>query len=559
MVKEKKNSSRPKYIVVVGGVISSVGKGVTSASIGLLLKSRGYVVTNVKCDMYVNVDAGTIRPTEHGEVFVGEDGIEADQDLGNYERFTGATMTRANYITTGQVYQEVIRRERNLEYGGEDVEVVPDIPNEIIRRIKAAQETNDAEVTIIEFGGTVGEYQVILFLEAARMMKLANPLDVCFVMVSYLPTPPKVGEMKTKPTQYAVRTLNSAGIQPDIIIARASERLDKKRSERLATFCNIAPERIISAPDVESIYDIPLSYEKDGLGDIVASCLGLLPKHSGKGLNEWKRFVGRSKRAKGNLQIAVVGKYFGTGGKFVLSDSYISVLEAIKAAAYKVGVHPEIAWLDTDPFEEDVRNLEELGKYDGIVVPGGFGGRGIETKIKAIQYAREHQVPYFGLCYGMQLAVVEYARHVAGIKGANTLEADPKASDPVIFIMPEQAEHMRNRNYGASMRLGSYPCIVKRGSIARESYKMDKITERHRHRYEVNPEYIQRLLEAGLIFSGTSPAGNLMEIMELPRDVHPFFVGTQFHPEFRSTPLSPHPLFVAFIKAAKRGRMTVLS
>jgi CTP synthase len=547
-----KKNKKHKYIFVLGGVMSSVGKGVASASIGNILKSKGYSVTNVKCEMYVNIDAGTIRPTEHGEVFVGDDGIEADQDLGNYERFTDRSMSSDNFITTGQVYQEVIRRERNLEYGGEDVEVVPDIPDEIIRRIKNATKKDNAEITIVEFGGTVGEYQVLLFLEAARMMKTKIPEDVIFVMVSYLPVPPMVGEMKTKPTQYAVRTLNSAGIQPDIIVARSEVPVDKKRKKKIALFCNVSPDDVISAPDVESIYDIPVNFEKDAIDVRILNKLGL--KSRKKDLKEWKKFVAKTKKVSKTVDIAIVGKYFDSGD-FLLSDSYISVIEAIKFSSYSQGAKPNITWLNSKEYEKkNNKKLATLSKYDGIIVPGGFGESGIEGKINVIEYARKNKIPYFGLCYGMQLAVIEYARHVAKLKGAHTVEIDPRTPHPVIDIMPEQKEKISKNDYGASMRLGAYPAKIKKGTLAGDAYKSLKISERHRHRYEVNPEYIERIEKAGMVFSGRSPDGRLMEIAELPKKDHPFFLGTQFHPEFKGRPLSPHPLFTSFVKACLAKR-----
>jgi CTP synthase len=536
-----------KYIFVVGGVMSSVGKGVTSASLGNILQSRGFKVTNVKCEMYVNIDAGTIRPTEHGEVYVGEDGVEADQDLGNYERFTGRSMTLTNFLTQGQIYQEVIRKERALEYGGEDVEVVPDIPNEIIRRIQKATKTDDAEITIVEIGGTVGEYQIMLFLEAARMMKIKHPDDVMFVMVSYLPVPPKVGEMKTKPTQYAARTLNAAGIQPDIIVARSHVEVDAKRKAKIGMFCNIPAENVISAPDVDSIYDIPLNFEKDNLSARVLSILKLKPRKSD--LKEWKHFVQKMKRAEKEVSIAVVGKYFDTGD-YMLSDSYISVIESIKFSCAVLGCKPRLTWLNSKDFEKEKASISALKRFDGIIVPGGFGEAGVEGKIAAIRYAREHKIPYFGLCYGMQLAVIEYARNVVGLKDAHTTEVASDTQHPVIDIMPEQRELLAKKTYGASMRLGTYPAVLKKGSIAYAAYRQDSVSERHRHRYEVNPIYIERLTKAGLVFSGTSPDGVLMEIAELPRTKHPFFLGTQFHPEFLARPLAPHPLFTAFVRAA---------
>jgi len=542
----KAKSARTKYIFVVGGVMSGVGKGIASSSIGKILQARGLVVTAIKIDPYINVDAGTMNPTEHGEVFVLGDGYECDQDMGNYERFLGLTLDRGNYMTTGSVYKSVIDRERNLEYGGKCVEVVPHIPQEVIGRIKKAGKKAGADVVIIEIGGTIGEYQNILFLEAARMMKIEHPEDVLVVLVSYLPVPSKIGEMKTKPTQYASRTLNSAGLQADIIIARSDMPLDEKRKEKLAVFCSLRKDSIVSAPDVESIYDVPLNFEKDKLSDVLLRKLSLRAKKSR--LAEWGKTVERIKKAEKPVRIAVVGKYFKTGA-FVLSDVYISVLEALKHASFAVGYKPEIAWLDSEEYESDPKALAELSQYDGVLIPGGFGSRGVEGKIKAIEFCRKNKIPYFGLCYGMQLLVIEYARHVAGIKDAHTTEIDPKTASPVIDIMPEQREKLKKKDYGGSMRLGSYTALLAPKTAASAAYGADQITERHRHRYEVNPEYVAKLREAGLVFSGTSPDGVLMEIAELSKSVHPFFLATQFHPEFQSSVEHPHPLFLAFLKA----------
>ena len=536
-----------KYIFVVGGVISGVGKGVTVSSIGKILQSRGLTVTAIKIDPYVNVDAGTMNPTEHGEVFVLQDGDETDQDMGNYERFLETTLTRVNYMTTGRVYQDVIRKERNLEYGGKCVQVVPHIPLEGIARIKKATEKANADVTVIEIGGTAGEYENILFLEAIRLLRTEKPNDVLTVMVSYLPIPSKVGEMKTKPTQHAVRALNTAGIQPDIIIARSQTPLDDRRKEKIATFCNVRAEDVISAPDVESIYEVPINFERDELGKNILRKLDLHPRK--KDLHQWRRFVSRIKSAKKAVRIAVVGKYFDTGD-FVLSDSYLSVIEAIKYSAYGLGRKPELHWLNSVDFEKNPRKLKELSKYDGVLVPGGFGSRGIEGKIKVIEYVRRHKIPYLGLCYGMQLLVIEYARNVLGLRGAHTTEVDPKSKYPIIDIMPDQKKKLVDKDYGGSMRLGAYPAHITKGTVAREAYKKEMVSERHRHRYEVNPEYIEKLEKRGLVFSGKSPNGVLMEIAELPKTKHPFFLGTQFHPEFLAHPLNPHPLFTAFIKAA---------
>jgi len=537
---------RPAYVFVVGGVISGVGKGITASSIAKIIQSRGFTVTAMKIDPYVNVDAGTMNPTEHGEVFVLDDGYETDQDLGNYERFLNITIPSGNYMTTGRVYQAVIDRERNLGYKGQCVQVVPHIPLEVVRRIKKAGKDADADVVVIEIGGTVGEYENILFLEAVRMLKSEMPEKVAVVMVSYVPMPPKVGEMKTKPTQHASRLLNSAGLQADVIIARSELPLDKKRKDKIATFCNIASERVISAPDADSIYDIPVNFERDDLGDVMLRLLSLPPRE--RDMAHWRRFAARTKSVTDTVKVAVVGKYFDTGD-FVLSDAYISVIEAIKHAAYHVDKKPELTWFSAERFE-DSKELAKLGAYDGIIVPGGFGERGIEGKLNVIRYAREKKIPYFGLCYGMQLLTIEYARHVAGLKGANTAEIDAKAPHVVIDIMEDQRKKLEHGDYGGSMRLGAYPAVLKKGTIARDAYKKEDIRERHRHRYEVNPEYITRLTDAGLVFSGTSPDGRLMEIAELPREKHPFFLGTQFHPEFLSRPLHPHPLFVAFVKAS---------
>jgi CTP synthase len=554
--KPKKSQAKKKvrkYIFIVGGVMSGVGKGVTTSSIGAILKGRGFSVTAIKIDPYINVDAGTMNPTEHGEVFVLNDGYETDQDMGNYERFLNISLSSDNYMTTGRVYLSVIEKERNLKYKGKCVQVVPHIPLEIISRIETAAEKADADITVIEIGGTVGEYENILFLEAARMMELRSPDDVAFVMVSYLPIPGQLGEMKTKPTQHAVRALNSNGIQPNVIIARASVPLDTVRKEKLALFCNMRAENVVSAPDVASIYDVPLNFEKDKLSEMLLRALSLKSKKESD-LSDWRKFVAKTKNATKEVNVAIVGKYFSTGD-FVLSDAYLSVIEAVKYAAYHNNAKPKITWLSAEEFEGDQSELKKLSQYDGILVPGGFGSRGIEGKLAVIKYAREHKIPYFGLCYGMQLMVVEYARSVLGWKDANTAEIDPNSSHLVIDIMPDQKKKMKEENYGGSMRLGAYPALLKKGSVAKKSYGgAEEISERHRHRYEVNPEHIAEIEQAGLVFSGTSPDGTLMEIAELPETAHPFFLGTQFHPELQARPLAPHPLFMEFVRAALRTK-----
>lgn len=540
--------------------MSGVGKGIASSSIALILKARGLKVTALKIDPYINVDAGTMNPTEHGEVFVLNDGDETDQDMGNYERFLDTTLSRVNYMTTGRVYLEVIRKERNLEYKGKNVEVVPDVPLEVIGRIEKAAENADADVTVIEIGGTIGEYQNIIFLEAARMLKSKCPDDVAIVMVSYLPMPSKIGEMKTKPTQTAARALNSVGLQADIIIARSEVSLDQKRKDKIALFCNVRPENVISAPDVESIYDVPINFEKDHLGVSLCTVLHinhtkLATKNGPTNLSAWANFVGKVKKPKGTVSIAIVGKYFDSGS-FVVSDVYISIIEALKFSAFTLGRKPVITYLNSKDFEPGKSGepsklkLSQLSSYDGILVPGGFGATGVEGKIKVIEYARKNKIPFFGICYGMQLAVIEFSRNVLGWKDAHTSEVDPKTSHPVIDIMHDQKTKLAEGNYGATMRLGAYPCDLKKGTVAAQAYRAAQISERHRHRYEVNGEFISDIEKAGLVFSGTSPDGRLMEIAELPRNVHPFFLGAQFHPEFLARPLSPHPLFSEFIKAA---------
>jgi CTP synthase len=536
-----------KYIFVVGGVMSGVGKGVTTASISRILQSRGIEVTTLKIDPYVNVDAGTMNPTEHGEVFVLDDGTECDQDMGNYERFLDRDLSRTNYMTTGSVYLSVIQKERNLEFGGKQVEVVPRIPLEIIERINKAATKAKAKVAITEIGGTVGEYENILFLEAVRMLKIKNPQDVVLVLVSYVPALGAGGnELKTKPTQHAVRSLNAVGLNPDIILARAHIPMDDKRKEKIEFMCSLEKGDVISAPNVENIYEVPINFENGGLADRIFKKLKM-SVHK-RDMKEWKAMVKKMNNAVKSVRIGIVGKYFGTG-EFVLEDSYISVIQAIKHAAGAVGRRPEIQWINSEQFEKTPSSLKELNKFDGIIVPGGFGSRGVEGKISVIKYCRENKIPYLGLCYGMQLAVVEFARHVAKMKGANTTEINPRTPYPVIDIMPEQKKNLKEKNYGATMRLGAYPATLEKGSIAETAYGTSRISERHRHRYEVNPEYIKKLQKFGLIFSGISPDRRLMEIAELPKNKHPFFLGTQFHPELKSRPLRPHPLFVAFLKA----------
>lgn len=528
--------------------MSGVGKGVATASIGALLKGRGLRVTAVKIDPYLNVDPGTLNPVEHGEVFVTKDGLETDQDIGNYERFFDEDLGRVNCMTSGSIFQTIINKERSMGYHGKTVEWVPDIPLEIISRIKLAAKTADADVTIVEIGGTVGEYQNLLFLEACRMMRLETPEDVLIVLVSYLLVPGSIGEMKTKPTQYAVRSLNSSGLQPDLIICRAQFPIDEPRKHKLSVSCNVRPQDVIASENADSIYEVPLRFRKEGVTDRIVEKLHL--RSPRPNLNGWKHLNDSIRLSKKPLRIGVVGKYFSTGN-FTLTDAYLSVIEAIKHASWSVKRKPEIIWLNSEDFEKHPSSVaKELKTLDGILIPGGFGTRGVEGKIKAIKYAREHKIPYLGLCYGMQLATVEVARHLLGWKDANTTEIDPKTKHPVIHLMNEQERKMQDQNYGGTMRLGEYPCLLKKGSMARKLYGKDDVMERHRHRYEANPAFRCDLEAVGLHVTGLSPDGELAEIVEFKN--HPFFVATQFHPEYLSRPFRPHPLFLGFIKAAAK-------
>jgi len=541
-----------KYIFVVGGVLSGVGKGITTASIGRILLSKGYNVSCIKVDPYVNVDAGTMNPIEHGEVFVTEDGDETDQDIGNYERFLNKNIYRENYMTTGRVYQTVIQKERNLEYNGKCVQVVPHIPEEIRERIQKAVRKTKAEIMVIEIGGTVGEYENLLFLEAARYMKLENPDDVLFVIVSYLPIPSKIGEMKTKPTQHAVRSLNSAGIQPNFIIARSRINIDDPRRKKIAIHCNVAKEDVISAPDIDSIYEVPINFSKDKLGERILEKFGLESKK--QDLVDWRKMVNVAKRAKKQVNIGIVGKYFATGD-FCLADSYISVIEAIKHSASVNKCKPKFSWINTEEIEKN--GVKSLREYDGIIVPQGWGSRGSEGKIKTIKFCRENRVPYFGLCYGMQMAVIEFARNVCKLRRANSEEVDPRTPHPVIHIMSEQKELIVKKQYGGTIRLGGWPCRIKPNTHLAAAYEKKfgnkkVFSERHRHRYEFNNKYRQKFEKAGLTICGTSPDGQLVEAIEITD--HPFFIGTQFHPEYISRPLDPHPLFVEFVRVCLRLR-----
>ena len=533
-----------RYIFVAGGVMSGVGKGIATASLAKILQSKGFHVTVLKIDPYINVDAGTMNPLEHGEVFVTDDGTECDQDIGNYERFLDRNFTTLNYLTTGRVYQAVITRERNLEYDGKCVEVVPHIPLEVISRIQALADSEKADFVLVEIGGTVGEYQNMLFLEAARMLRLSLPQSVLFILVSYLPVPRSIGEMKTKPTQNAVRALNATGIQPDVIIARAEVPVDKPRKEKISQSCNVHVEDVISAPDVESIYEVPVNFENENLGARILEKFN--ETHRSLDLKEWGKLVEVIKAPKAKVRIGIVGKYFETG-EFTLMDSYISVIEAIKHASWANKRDAQNVWLSAEKYEKDPAALQELKSFEGIIVPGGFGTRGVEGKIRAIQFCREQKIPYFGLCFGMQLAVIEFARNICGLQDATSSEFEQDAKHPVIDVMAEQKLLLKEKRYGATMRLGAYPCKLQKETIALRAYGVQDISERHRHRYELNNQYRELLENKGMVMSGINPERDLVEIIEL-KD-HPFFLGTQFHPEFKSRPLHPHPLFGEFITA----------
>jgi len=533
-----------KYIFVSGGVISGIGKGVATSSIALILKSRGFAVTAIKADPYLNVDAGTLNPIEHGEVFVLDDGMECDQDLGNYERFLDQSLNWTNYMTTGQIFKSIIEKERALGYEGKTVEFFQDPPREIIKRIYQCAKTNRAEIILFEVGGTVGEFQNLLFLEANRLLKLQHPRDVLHVHLTYLPIPSSIGEMKSKPAQMSIQQLASSGIVADFVLARSSVAVDDKRKEKIAIACGLSPEDIISAPDVESIYQIPLNFENQGLSDKILKKLATKPKKSN--LADWKVMVNKTLTAKKTAKIAMVGKYFSTGD-FTLSDAYLSVIESIKHAAAQYDIKPKMRWIDSTQIEKEGTDI--LKGFDGMIVPGGFGGRAVEGIISAIEFARKNKIPYFGLCFGMQLAAVEFARNVLGFKDTHTTEINPKTKYPIIDVMADQKAKIKSKNLGGTMRLGAWDFKAKAGTKLAKAYGLLTGSERHRHRYEFNGKYAKLFEEKGMIIAATSKEGNLVEALEL-KD-HPSFIGVQFHPELKSRPLKPHPLYMAFMKAVR--------
>lgn len=534
-----------RFVVVTGGVLSGLGKGIVTSSIALLLKNQGYKVSCIKIDPYINIDAGTMRPTEHGEVFVTDDGGETDQDMGNYERFLGEPVLKQQSITTGQVYLSVIQKERNLEYDGKCVEVIPHIPMEIERRITEVCETRDLDFCLLEVGGTVGDYQSVLFLEALREMK--RRYKMVFVHVAYLPIPNNLGEMKTKPAQHSVRALQSSGIQPDFIIARSHREIDDVRKEKLSIFGNIDKEDVISAPDVKNIYEIPVIFEKQGFASRILKKFGL-DYHENN--TAWKLHIEKINSLDEEVKVGIVGKYFGIGD-FCLEDSYLSVIESVKHASWSLGFKPKIQWINSADFEKPDADMSVLKQHDCIIVPGGFGSSGVEGKISTIRFCRENNIPFLGLCYGMQLAVIEFARNVCSMKDAHTSEIDKNTAHPVIDIMQEQKKLIKEKHFGGTMRLGSYGAHLVAGSLVRSLYGSDTVSERHRHRYEVNPKFVPELEDKGLVFSGYHPDTKLKEFIELPG--HRYFVATQAHPEFKSSLLSPSPLFIGLIRGAKNG------
>ncbi|MGJ4747367.1 CTP synthase [Leptospira sp. SA-E8] len=530
--------SKTKFIFVTGGVCSSLGKGVSAAALGCLLESRGYTVSLQKMDPYINIDPGTMSPYQHGEVYVTEDGAETDLDLGYYERFTKSKFTRKNSVSTGQIYNTVIQRERKGDYLGRTVQVVPHITNEIRNRIYTLARENATDFVIVEIGGTVGDIESIPFLEAIRQMRYEHgPSQVLFIHVTLVPTITVAGEAKTKPTQHSVKELLALGIQPDILICRVNQPMPKEMKGKISSFCNVKEENVISASDIStSIYEIPKMYKEEKLDQVVLKTLGLEPGKSN--FTEWEKIIKSLQSAKHTVQIAVVGKYIS------LHDAYRSVYESLSHGG--IANEANVEFIKVDPEKLDKTNVKDVLKSaHGVLVPGGFGDRGIEGKIAAIQYARTKGIPFFGICLGMQCAVIEYARNVLGLKDANSTEFRPDSPDPVISLIEEQ---MDIDQMGGTMRLGSYPCKIKKNTLAFNEYKQELIYERHRHRFEFTNKYKQRFEEKGMILSGISPDENLIEIVEIPE--HPWFIGVQFHPEFTGKPTKPHPLFAGFIRAA---------
>lgn len=530
--------------------MSGIGKGIISSSIGTVLSHYGYKVNLMKIDPYLNVDAGTMNPTEHGEVFVLDSGLETDQDMGNYERFLNRELSPENYLTSGMVYKTVIDRERAFGYAGKCVDAITGVVTEIRKRIEQAGKKSKADVQVIEIGGTLGDYQNLLFIDAGRQMQLEYWEDVIFVLVSYVPLPPTIGEIKTRPTQNAVRLMNSYGINPDIVVARGPTKLDNKRKEKIANSCSISKKHIISVAHVKNIYEVPVNFEKEGVGKVLMEKLALSKRKSAGIMKKWKAF-NKNLESKEEVKIAIVGKYFDSG-THILADSYISIIEAIKFSGAKAKCNPQIHWISVKQFSKKTnKELSKLEAYDGIIIPGGFGKNGVDEKLAVIKYARQNKIPILGICYGLQLMIVEFVRNVIKKKTAHTTEVDSKTKYPVITILEDQVEKLKRKDYGGSMRLGGYNMGIEKGTILEKLYKSKSARERHRHRYEVNPEYVDMIENKGMNISAFSKNG-LAEAIELPEDIHPFFVGTQYHPEFSARPFDPSPVFTGLIESAKK-------
>ena len=535
-------TANTKYIFVTGGVVSSLGKGITAASLGRLLKSRGYRVTIQKFDPYINIDPGTMSPYQHGEVFVTDDGAETDLDLGHYERFIDINLSKNSNTTTGKIYQSVINKERRGDYLGGTVQVIPHITNEIKERVFRVGQQDNADFVITEIGGTVGDIESLPFLEAIRQVKKdVGKNDVLYIHVTLVPYISAAGELKTKPTQHSVKELRSIGISPDIIVCRSEKPISKEMREKMAMFCDVDPDAVIQNLTARSIYEVPMLMEEQGLDTIVLRKLEMEDKP--KDMQGWHDMVARIlKKYDKKVTIAVVGKYVA------LQDAYISITESLRHAAVANEAELDIHWVNAEEIEADDTDMDKvMAGVDGILVPGGFGNRGIEGKIKAIQYAREHKIPFFGICLGMQCAVIEFARHVCGMADANSSEFNPNSTHPVIDLMPEQIDV---EDLGGTMRLGLYPCKVYPDTLTSKAYNAELIYERHRHRYEFNNAFREEIVGKGLVLGGTLPNGRLVEIVELPESEHPWFLGAQFHPEFKSRPTNPHPLFRDFVGAA---------
>lgn len=535
-------TTNTKYIFVTGGVVSSLGKGITAASLGRLLKSRGYRVTIQKFDPYINIDPGTMSPYQHGEVFVTDDGAETDLDLGHYERFIDINLSKNSNTTTGKIYQSVINKERRGDYLGGTVQVIPHITNEIKERVFRVGQQDNADFVITEIGGTVGDIESLPFLEAIRQVKKdVGKNDVLYIHVTLVPYISAAGELKTKPTQHSVKELRSIGISPDILVCRSEKPISKEMREKMAMFCDVDPDAVIQNLTARSIYEVPMLMEEQGLDTIVLRKLAMEDKP--KDMQGWHDMVARMlKKYDKKVTIAVVGKYVA------LQDAYISITESLRHAAVANETELDIHWVNAEEIEADDTDMAKvMAGVDGILVPGGFGNRGIEGKIKAIQYAREHKIPFFGICLGMQCAVIEFARHVCGMADANSSEFNPNSTHPVIDLMPEQIDV---EDLGGTMRLGLYPCKVYPDTLTSKAYNAELIYERHRHRYEFNNAFREEIVGKGLVLGGTLPNGRLVEIVELPESEHPWFLGAQFHPEFKSRPTNPHPLFREFVGAA---------